>query len=98
MSSEPPVQEVPESVGSQPAGMPRSVPMAGAAAVLALAVVGAWFALQQIERRTRENVGESLRTVAEATHESLQAWFQNEREYAERLFQNPHVRGLTEKG
>ena len=69
--------------------------MASAVALLVVAVGCAWIALQQIERRTRTNVGESLRTVVEANHESFQAWFESKREYAERLVQNPRVLDST---
>jgi len=77
-------------------GMSRSIPLASAVALLVVAVCCAWVGLQQIERRTRANVGESLRIVAEANHESFRAWFESKREYAERLVRNPRVRGLTE--
>jgi PAS domain S-box-containing protein len=69
--------------------------MASAVALLVVAVCCAWIALQQIERRTRANVGESLRTVVEASHESFRAWFESKREYAERLVRHPRVLDLT---
>jgi len=77
--------------------MSRSFALAGAAVLLTLAVGGAWITLQQIERRTRANVGESLRIVAKTTHESLQEWFEGEREYAERLFRHPRISRLTQR-
>jgi PAS domain S-box-containing protein len=97
LSSDTPVEWSPESGNSRPAGMSRSVALAGAAFLMMLAVCAAWIMLQQIERRTRANVGESLRTVAETTHESLQAWFEGEREYTGRLVRHPRVLELTQR-
>ena len=77
--------------------MSRSVALASVAVLLTLAFCGAWITLRQIESRTRENVGESLRIVAKATHESLQGWFEGEREYAERLFRHPRILELTQR-
>jgi PAS domain S-box-containing protein len=95
MNADRPVEQSPDSGRPRSNGVSRKIPIASAAALLVVAVCCAWIALQQIERRTRENVGQSLRSVVEANHESFQAWFEREREYAERLVRTPRVRGLT---
>ena len=97
LTSNPPTERSPGSGTSTSAGTPRSVALGSVAVLVALVFCGAWITLQQIENRTRANVGESLRIVAETTHESLQEWFEGEREYAERLFRHPRILELTQR-
>ena len=97
MNSDRSVDQSKDSDGPKPSSVFRSIPIASAVALLAVAVCGAWIALEQIERRTRLNVGDSLGAVVEGNHESLRAWFESKREYAERLVRNPQVRDLTKR-
>ena len=78
-------------------GMSKRGPIIAALVLLILVGTGARIVLDQIETRTREQAGESLETILEGTLESVQAWFEREREYGERLVRHPDVLTLTEQ-
>ena len=97
MSANLPVEGPPESRRWGPAGLSRRLALACVAILVMLSLGATWITLEQIERRTRANTGDSLRIVARTTHESLQAWLQGEQEYAKRLFHHPRILELTQR-
>ncbi|UCE89666.1 MAG: PAS domain S-box protein, partial [Pseudomonadota bacterium] len=55
----------------------------------------AWFSLSQIEHGVREDAGNALRTIVRTTHESLEIWIADRKDYVRRLAENSELRHLA---
>ena len=75
----------------------RMVGLIVVAVFLSVVTGGAWLGLRYLERRVRERTGDSLRIVVETPHESLKAWFDAEREYAEQFARDPQLVQLAKE-
>jgi hypothetical protein len=63
---------------------------------LCLVIGIGWAGLQRVESQSRIHQGDSLEIVVTTTQESLRAWFDTERGYAEHLATDPQVVKLAE--
>jgi PAS domain S-box-containing protein len=76
----------------------RAIVIVAMALFLTVVVVGAFWGMQEVERRYRESIGETLRVAVETTHDTLRAWVQMEKEDIETFSRDsellPLVRGL----
>jgi PAS domain S-box-containing protein len=63
---------------------------------LFVVVLSAWFTIKNSEQRMRQEVGASLRTVLQTTHEALKVWVDGEIRQVDIISKVPALRNLTE--
>jgi polar amino acid transport system substrate-binding protein len=63
---------------------------------IALVVVLAWFALDQVKEKIQAEVGDALQIVLHTTRESLNLWVESNKSQLTRLAEDPRLVSLTE--
>ncbi len=64
---------------------------------LVVVVLAAWFTVERTERQTREETGESLRTIVRTTHEALRVWLDSQRHELHMIARNTTLRTVVEQ-
>ena len=67
-----------------------------AASLIVLVIIIAWFALGTVQKKIRQETGESMSTVLHSTQEALNLWAKSEKYNLSRLAADPRVVFLVE--